>query len=137
MAAIPRVGSNFGRLSIRSSQPSNYVCVSCRRRGALPYHQIATISSSVSRKARDTSFTGKVRRQLWGTDNPPGSEDPYTQRPSPDMIEDAAAPTGTADAKMIDQVGYEPATTWDGLESIGGSSGWWEEAWDKEHHFTG
>ena len=30
-----------------------------------------------------------------------------------------------------------PATTWDGLESTGGPTGWWEDAWDKSHPFEG
>ena len=32
---------------------------------------------------------------------------------------------------------YKPATTWDGLVSIGGPTGWWEEAWDQEHEYKG
>ncbi|MCJ1355689.1 MAG: hypothetical protein MMC33_005681 [Icmadophila ericetorum] len=138
MAAIPRVGSSLGRLSVRSSPSSSYVCLHCRRRGALPYHQTSTLSTSVSRKAADKSFTGRLRRGIWGTDTPPGAEDPYTQRPSPEPVEDSnAALLGTKKPKPIDQVGYEPAVTWDGLEHIGGASGWWEADWDRDHQFTG
>lgn len=32
---------------------------------------------------------------------------------------------------------YVQATTWDGLEQIGGATGWWEEAWDKVNQFEG
>ena len=34
-------------------------------------------------------------------------------------------------------VDYVPATTWDGLDQIGGAAGWWEAAWDEEHQFQG
>jgi hypothetical protein len=30
---------------------------------------------------------------------------------------------------------YSPATTWDGLEHVGGYGGWWEKNWDPEHGF--
>ena len=32
---------------------------------------------------------------------------------------------------------YEPASTWDGLEKVGGYEGWWEEKWDPYHQFDG
>jgi len=42
----------------------------------------------------------------------------------------------TAPALPIDSL-YEPATTWDGLERVGGFGGWWKENWDPEHQFKG
>ena len=48
---------------------------------------------------------------------------------------DAAEAIRTMDnAASVD---YVPATTWEGLDQIGGSTGWWEEAWDAENRFTG
>ena len=44
------------------------------------------------------------------------------------------APTADQVAK---EEGYEPATSLDQLESIGGPTGWWEEAWDRQHQFNG
>ena len=32
---------------------------------------------------------------------------------------------------------YGEATTWDGLDQIGGAKGWWEEVWDQENQFKG
>lgn len=32
---------------------------------------------------------------------------------------------------------YEPATTWEGLEKVGGFGHWWKENWDPEHPYEG
>ena len=48
---------------------------------------------------------------------------------------DAAEAISTLD--NANSVDYVPATTWEGLDQIGGSTGWWEEAWDAENRFTG
>ncbi|KAL9614915.1 MAG: hypothetical protein Q9167_000657 [Letrouitia subvulpina] len=39
--------------------------------------------------------------------------------------------------REIDDPDYKPASTWHGLESIGGPTGWWEKEWDQEHQFFG
>jgi hypothetical protein len=31
---------------------------------------------------------------------------------------------------------YVPASTWDGLEHVGGFAGWWKRNWDPEHAFS-
>ncbi|KAL8696869.1 MAG: hypothetical protein Q9224_002576 [Gallowayella concinna] len=36
-----------------------------------------------------------------------------------------------------DDVDYTLATSGEGLETIGGPTGWWEKGWDKEHQFQG
>jgi hypothetical protein len=108
-------------------------------------------------------FTEKLRRKLWNTDTPPGLEDPYggksilerraearkraarggstettvdsTKLTEPtESTTEAAAPLTTP---PVPTEGYVPATTWDGLESIGGASGWWESDWDRENQFQG
>jgi hypothetical protein len=37
----------------------------------------------------------------------------------------------------LDLSTYEPASTWDGLERVGGFGGWWKENWDRDHTFKG
>ncbi|KAL9602751.1 MAG: hypothetical protein Q9219_001594 [cf. Caloplaca sp. 3 TL-2023] len=36
-----------------------------------------------------------------------------------------------------DDMDYTPAVSGEGLEMIGGPTGWWEEAWDEQHQFQG
>ncbi|KAL8724415.1 MAG: hypothetical protein Q9181_006837 [Wetmoreana brouardii] len=40
-------------------------------------------------------------------------------------------------APVTDDPDYKPATSGEGLEMIGGPTGWWEQAWDEHHHFRG
>ena len=51
-----------------------YICSSCRRRARLPR---LTPSSSVRTASSGLPFTERLRRKIWGTDNPPGLKDPY------------------------------------------------------------
>jgi len=129
---------------------SSYICLQCRRRTDLNL-LASTIPSlpSIGRRNASTSrdktpYTEKLRRKIWGTDNPPGQADPYgnaslldrsKQQPKAQEQEPETVDTITA-APVLD-VDYVPATTWDGLDHIGGAAGWWEEAWDDEHHFQG
>jgi hypothetical protein len=58
---------------IRSS-PFPYVCPSCRYQAAgqrIPQRQSRRNASS------GLPFTERLRRRIWGTDNPPGMKDPY------------------------------------------------------------
>ncbi|EED21669.1 conserved hypothetical protein [Talaromyces stipitatus ATCC 10500] len=60
--------------SLRNSKKALYVCSNCR------YDASYLPSSSQRRHASgsgNTPFTDKLRRRIWGTDNPPGLEDPY------------------------------------------------------------
>ena len=52
-------------------------------------------------------------------------------------VQKQAESNATAEAVTTAGGGYVPATTWDGLEMIGGAEGWWEEAWDRENQFEG
>ena len=67
--------------------------------------------------------------------------DEYAEEPSEEEVEGEGegepyyvTPTPDQAAK---EESYKPATSLDDLEPIGGPSGWWEEAWDKEHQFKG
>ena len=146
MNSLSRLGPAAGRSAYKAQQQSSYICVQCR-------HQLqkASITTSVSRKAQSKAngtvpYTERIRRRIWGSETPPGLEDPYGNRTILDKsqkngkgseareaIPDVDAPTAALDA----QAEYVPATSWDGLEHIGGATGWWEEAWDLDHQFKG
>ncbi|MCJ1477174.1 hypothetical protein MMC13_005845 [Lambiella insularis] len=94
------------------------------------------------------SATESIRRKIWGTDEPPGQADPYgdaslldrTKQLSqePEVLESKSTSEQDEKAeKTAAYADYVPATTWDGLDHIGGATGWWEEAWDEEHQFEG
>lgn len=67
-----RVPSTLSQILTRS-QPSTYVCRSCR-------NQLKTArrpNADQIRRASNTPVIDYVRRKIWGTDNPPGPADPY------------------------------------------------------------
>jgi hypothetical protein len=80
---------------------------------------------------------------------PPGQKDPYSfeERDALRAEEEAKweakeKAIAKAEAKKIARSPelsepYVPATSGDGLEQVGGATGWWEEAWDQENHFEG
>ncbi|MCJ1392172.1 hypothetical protein MMC18_005039 [Xylographa bjoerkii] len=132
-----------------------YVCIECQH--GLKAHPFAIAPKSISlvnRKQASTArektpYSEKIRRKIWGTQDPPGQADPYgdasvfdqTKKQTPQLepeLVDEVPPTGpksvSSSAAYAD---YVPATTWDGLDHIGGATGWWEEAWDEEHQFNG
>ena len=159
----------FSRLSPRQlPYQSTYVCVQCRQRinSQSSRHTPILSSSTVCRRNGSSSssklpYTEKLRRKIWGTDTPPGQEDPYGgksilernrerkeqdvgQAEVDDLQEGVQAsektPVDAPIAQSIDSgvlADYVPATTWDGLDHIGGATGWWEESWDAEHQFEG
>ncbi|EKD15950.1 uncharacterized protein L3040_003192 [Drepanopeziza brunnea f. sp. 'multigermtubi'] len=123
------------RATANLSPSSTYLCAACR-------NHAAPFSTSMSRTARDKiPMSEKLRRRIWGTDSPPGLKDPYgdqsvfdqtKQREREQEIEDAKEERATQLAAIeaqrrqretvadLDTSGYEPATTWDGLEEVGG-----------------
>ena len=118
--------------SIPTSLPL-YVCLNCRHE-PLPRqfaaHQIRHNSSALP-------VTERIRRKLWGTDNPPGLKDPYGGR---SILERRWRKKGQSnvDAQPASQMDidseefadiappddYVPATTWDDLKRIGHLSKW-------------
>ena len=81
-------------------------------------------------------FTEKLRRRIWGSETPPGQEDPYKSIKDQTEQVDPLPVTAEGQATAA-QLDYVPATTWEGLDQIGGATGWWEEAWDAEHKYSG
>lgn len=72
MRRISRLESSISLIRTRSSVQSSsiYLCSTCRNRAA-PF----STSSLWSRPAKP--FTEKIRSRIWGTEDPPGQEDPY------------------------------------------------------------
>lgn len=82
--------------AIPRSSPNPYVCSSCR--SILP-----STSRQQIRQNSDIPFTEKVRRKIWGTDNPPGLKDPYG---GPSFLERKLAERR---AQQQQQQGQQPA----------------------------
>ncbi|TVY16438.1 hypothetical protein LARI1_G005550 [Lachnellula arida] len=120
MRRIPISSRSIGLLRPYTT-PTPYLCLICK-------HQAPAFSTSSLRPSLDT--TEKIRRKVWGTDEPPGLEDPYggqskfAKKPKPTVQprQMRAAPQLPAD--------YEPSSTWDGLESVG-------DIWEPEYDFGG
>jgi hypothetical protein len=114
---------------------SPYLCSSCS-------YQTSSFSTSSSRPAdKKITLTEKVRRKIWGTDQPPGLEDPYgnasvLDRTNKRAQEQDMAPRSAVHIAELDP-SYVPAATWDGLERVGGFGRWWKENWDPDHRFEG
>ncbi|KAI9715162.1 MAG: hypothetical protein M1812_006141 [Candelaria pacifica] len=123
-----------------SSRSSPSVCLTCRRR-TLSTSPRATFSTSrTQRDSEDNkpSYTERLRRKIWGTDNPPGQKDPY-QKLSPEELEAEEEPAdelAPAEDESRARVPYKAASTWDGLESVGGSE-WLADEWARKHPFRG
>ncbi|KAI9856000.1 MAG: hypothetical protein M1813_009325 [Trichoglossum hirsutum] len=115
-------------------------CSVCRSRRIPPLPRAtASFSTLPSRPARrqssadsgKTPFTERLRQKLWGTESPPGQVDPYNKHDRRTRTGGDEVPVAAAEGTEA----YSPATTWDGLEHVGGFSGWWEKNWDPEHGF--
>jgi len=72
MRRISRLQRPIGLLNhqttARTSSP--YLCLVCKL-------QTSSLSTSYARSAPKTPYTEKIRQKIWGTDTPPGQEDPY------------------------------------------------------------
>jgi hypothetical protein len=154
--------STIRHAQLRIPSSSSFVCTRCRIRNLRPVVQSTAGFSAyatrryanISNKDKDGNeipYTEKIRRKMWGTNFPPGQRDPYKhmtpEEREAEAIEmeqerlEAEAKARGADALAVKEASnsteYIPATTWEGLERIGGPTGWWEEAWDQENVFTG
>lgn len=154
MKPATRLGTSVTSVGHKSTVARGFVCLQCRHRSALAAHRGALSTSipiPLQRHASSTSSSDsvsqKIRRKLWGTDNPPGQEDPYGGPSQIEQKKSKVKKDPVAGAEKAPGAGvvpsdtaasnYVPATTWDGLDQIGGATGWWEEAWDQGHPFRG
>ncbi|OJJ66688.1 hypothetical protein ASPBRDRAFT_137342 [Aspergillus brasiliensis CBS 101740] len=108
-------------LDVQGASRTLYVCSVCRNE-ARPRPIVAR---QFLRHASNTpdSLSERVRRKLWGTDNPPGLKDPYGESLLEKRFGKAKAQP-EAEAELEPGVDYEPATTWEGLERVGHLGGW-------------
>ena len=154
MKPATRLGTSAAFVGQKATVRRGFVCLQCRHRSASAA-QKGALSTSIptptqrhaSSTSRSDSLTERLRRKLWGTDNPPGHEDPYGGLSTFEQRQRKGKKDTVAVAEEAPQKGvalpdaaasnYVPATTWDGLDHIGGATGWWEEAWDQEHPFNG
>ncbi|KAI9820175.1 MAG: hypothetical protein M1827_005797 [Pycnora praestabilis] len=113
-------------------------------RAALSTSQLRLVRQPRSAESTKVPFTERIRQRIWGTNTPPGQEDPYgnqskfdrTKQRQAEIQEEEAAETQAVKREASDTA-YQPANTWDGLESVGGFGGWWKDNWDPEHSFKG
>ena len=135
MRRISRINGPIDVLRSRATAqtPSPYLCLVCK-------HQATFVSTSSIRTPAKVPFTEKIRQKIWGTDQPPGLKDPYGDRSRFDQTKKRAQETEIEERKVAatpDLSNYEPATTWDSLERVGGFGHWWKENWDPDHQFVG
>ncbi|OJD21102.1 hypothetical protein ACJ73_07560 [Blastomyces percursus] len=139
-----------------------YVCSTCRRQCLLQslrsinhqfqFRQYTPSNSSQSNGNGDLPVTEKLRRKIWGTDNPPGVKDPYGSESQLDYVEpteqlseadpyfapemgeeDQGMRIATAEEK--EHAEYKSADTWDGLRQVGVEQ-WWENPPRAEDFFA-
>ena len=155
MAPVSRIGAIASRKSLHITSPSSYTCLKCR---LLSYRAAQKSNSSTKylpsrRHASGFINTEKWRKKIWGSENPPGQEDPYgppgalDQRRREQGVEDpeqSAKEVETSVGDLDDAEEditprgphYKRATTWEGLERVGYRN-WGKEQFDEEHPFEG
>ncbi|KAI4210012.1 MAG: hypothetical protein LQ351_007119 [Letrouitia transgressa] len=118
-----------------------YVCLRCR-------HQVSLLplTSPIARPLSSTSGRPindgieKVEispRQNWWRKKIFGEEEAAKHTQFVIEGEEKAPKRPEIRKREIDDPDYKPASTWHGLESIGGPTGWWEKEWDQDHQFFG
>jgi hypothetical protein len=116
---------------VRRSSP--YLCLSCR-------HQATSFSTSTIRTAGGKG-TEKLRRMIWGNEQPAGLEDPYgdgnilsqaKKRGREDEAADRRREWERRSVATPELSNYEASSTWDGLVHVGG-----EDVWAPKHPFRG
>ena len=92
---------------------------------------------------KSKQFTDKLRKKIWGTEDVPGREDPYSPdspmrvpgqvvekdegKPNEPEVEEASKEEQVEWEREIEEErAFKPAQTWDGLERVG-SKQWTEK----------
>lgn len=151
--AMPRPAHSFGLSDIAAGKlvSAPYICRSCRH---LALRQRVTSRQSLRHaSSEEIPITEKVRRKIWGTDNPPGLADPYggesflekrrkeralqkeaqelkeskEEHAPPAMLGRSGGTTqamdSSADSDYLPKE-YVRSETWDGLEHLGHKGHW-------------
>ena len=153
---MPSAG-RFGSAACNALPQSSYVCFQCRLRASTA---VRTTNPSISlpyvfRRQASWLDTTKLRKRIWGTETPPGREDPYgkesvfdrkrreRQQKKEEGRELRSVPEGEVESVPEGEeenpegsIGYIPATTAHGLERVGGSN-WGATEWEAENPFQG
>ena len=155
----PYIASIAMRLSHRSTQlwfktsrPSQntFICHRCRCLTQISQFTTTRQARASPEGPQKPDLTTRLRRRIWGTDTPPGQKDPYRrltpEEKAAELLEqesvgdgkhNASHDTATEVARRQSAGEYLPAQNWDGLERIGGATGWWEEEWDRNNVYRG
>ncbi|KAL2067340.1 hypothetical protein VTL71DRAFT_1765 [Oculimacula yallundae] len=140
MRRISRLDRSIDLLRARTTvqSPSTYLCSACK-------HHASPFSTSALRAAdRKLSLTDRLRRNIWGTDNPPGLDDPYgdksvfdqthkneQKRQVAEQEKKKAARKSKKESAEDSWDNYVEASTWDGLETVGFT----KQPWAEEHNY--
>ncbi|KAK8169649.1 hypothetical protein IWX90DRAFT_485573 [Phyllosticta citrichinensis] len=150
MRQLTRLTRSIDRTLESIIRPSAFspVCCTCRQTAA-PFSTSSTRAADQPKRSSQ-SFEA-IRRKIWGTDTPPGREDPYDPKSPMRQIEEteskpvrpgqAATAETTAEAEEDTSVsklgprrinrssegGYQPARTWEGLEWVGTPDWAWKQ----------
>ena len=121
-----------------------FICLQCRLRAS---QAVRTFKPSItllhaSRRHAGWTSTEGLRKKIWGSENPPGQEDPYGKESVFDQKrrereqerergkELEPAPEAEAEAETPeDETEYVEGTTTEGLKTVGGP-GWGRKEWE-------
>jgi len=155
------VGTIAGRALLFASSRPAYICRRCWRQTldtAFKPNPSLQASLITRRCASSSSLPDRLRKRIWGTDKPPGAEDPYgppgafelkrkereTEDRDEGTVQAETRPPQTLRQRIEEesQEGLEDppdaseATTWEGMPVLGRPD-WGKEEWDEEHPFEG
>ncbi|KAL2047690.1 hypothetical protein N7G274_000732 [Stereocaulon virgatum] len=146
MAPTNRIGAIASRAPVRIASRPSYVCLQCRLVSSQAVHKSNPSSIYLPSRRHASGFinTEKWRKKIWGSENPPGQEDPYgapgvlDQRAEERVVvePESAKQVDTDEEELDDVEDYKRATTWEGLERVGYSS-WGKEQFNMLHPFEG
>lgn len=149
MAPANPISAIASRRLARNVSASGFVCLQCRLHSSITARKQFQLSLPIVHSRQYATFTDRVRKKIWGSENPPGQEDPYggqsilDQRKTQAELEDDGKGPRSQVASTAEELrdentvsGYVAKTTWDGLERVG-YEGWGNEEWNKEYPFEG
>lgn len=151
MTYTSRLGSVAGR-ALPGLPP--YICLQCRHQATIAARRATPrlqTSSPLRRNASSTPFAQRLRNKIWGTDTPPGQENPYGEPGSferqrterlaqrDERPADEEAPEKLAAVEQYQESEFlegNEMSTWEGMRVIGGPK-WGHREWDEMNPFQG
>ena len=139
----------FGSAARHTIPQSRYVCLQCRLQtsAAARTTNLSIPLTYAPRRLASWVSTDKLRKRIWGTETPPGQEDPYVRESEFDRAKREKREQENEEARRLEsvpekkpelapEVEYVPATTAEGLKRVGGP-GWGKAEWEAENPFQG